>query len=126
MTTQRKLTKGAALLAIAFGLLTIMSGGTALFGAVDMGAVVPFVLWFNFLAGFAYVAGGILLWKGSRWSFLVALAILLATVMTFAAFGWSAASGTPFEMRTVVAMTLRTGFWAAVCFVARRPLASMS
>ena len=44
MTTQQKLTKGAALLAIAFGLLTIMSGGTALFGTVDMGAVVPFVL----------------------------------------------------------------------------------
>ena len=91
MTTQQKLTKGAALLAIAFGLLTIMSGGTALFGTVDMGAVVPFVLWFNFLAGFAYVAGGILLWKGSRWSFPVALAILLANVMIFAAFGLRAA-----------------------------------
>ena len=44
---------GAA--AIAFGLVTLISGGSALFGLVDMGAVVPFVLWFNFLAGFAYV-----------------------------------------------------------------------
>jgi hypothetical protein len=29
-----------------------------------MGAVVPFVLWFNFLAALAYVVGGILLWRG--------------------------------------------------------------
>lgn len=85
MTTQRKPAKVAALLAIAFGLLTILSGGMALFGAVDMGAVVPFVLWFNFSAGFAYMVGGVLLWKRSRWSFPVALAILLATATTFAA-----------------------------------------
>ena len=45
----------AGVAAIAFGLLTLISGGSALFGLVDMGAVVPFVLWFNFLAGFAYV-----------------------------------------------------------------------
>ena len=45
----------AGVAAIAFGLLTLISGGSALFGLVDMGAVVAFVLWFNFLAGFAYV-----------------------------------------------------------------------
>ncbi|MCB5412136.1 hypothetical protein [Pseudogemmobacter faecipullorum] len=39
----------AGVAAIAFGLLTLISGGSALFGLVDMGAVVPFVLWFNFL-----------------------------------------------------------------------------
>ena len=54
-----RLTKTAAIVAIVFGALTIISGGRALFGGVDMGAVVPFVLWFNFLAGFAYVAAGL-------------------------------------------------------------------
>jgi len=42
----------AASVAIVFGALTIVAGGRALFGGADMGAVVPFVLWFNFCAGF--------------------------------------------------------------------------
>ncbi|MEZ5753214.1 MAG: hypothetical protein R3D90_00100 [Paracoccaceae bacterium] len=50
----------AGVAAITFGLLSLISGGSALFGAVDMGGVVPFVLRFNFIAGFAYVIGGLL------------------------------------------------------------------
>jgi len=45
----------AAVVALAFGALTVVSGG------MDMGAVVPFVLWFNFLAGFAYITAGLAL-----------------------------------------------------------------
>lgn len=108
---------GAA--AIAFGLLTVLSGGRALFGAVDMGAVVPFVLWFSFCAGFVYVLGGVLLLIRHRLALPVALAILIATIIVFAAFGWRIASGGAFEMRTVGAMTLRTLFWAAVLWAAR-------
>jgi hypothetical protein len=107
---------GAA--AAAFGLLTLVSGGTALMGAIDMGAVVPFVLWFNTLAGLAYVAGGVLLWRGHRLALPVALAILIATAAVFAAFGWRAASGGAYEMRTVGAMTLRTVFWAGMAWIA--------
>src|SRR3972149_6112930 len=48
--------------ALVFGAATIRSGGSVLFGdgAPAAGNVVGFVLWFNFLAGFAYVvaAGG--------------------------------------------------------------------
>lgn len=43
----------AAGLAIFFGVLTVISGATTLLGALDMGAVVPFVLWFNTGAGLA-------------------------------------------------------------------------
>jgi hypothetical protein len=103
-----------------FGVLTVVSGGTALRGVIDMGAVVPFVLWFNFLAGFAYVAGGILLWRRSRLALPVALAILIATTAIFVAFGWRVASGGAFEVRTVGAMTLRTAFWLAMVWVAWR------
>ncbi len=109
---------GAA--AIAFGLLTLISGGSALFGAVDMGAVVPFVLWFNFLAGFAYVIGGLLLMIGHRLALPVALTILIATATVFAVFGWRVFAGDAFEMRTVGAMTLRTFFWAAMVWVAMK------
>jgi len=110
----------AGVAAIAFGLLTLISGGSALFGLVDMGAVVPFVLWFNFLAGFAYVIGGLLLMIGHRLALPVALTILIATAMVFAVFGWRVFAGDAFEMRTVGAMTLRTLFWAAMVWVAMK------
>lgn len=110
----------AGVAAIAFGSLTLISGGSALFGAVDMGAVVPFVLWFNFLAGFAYVIGGLLLIIGHRLALPVALTILIATATVFAVFGWRVFAGDAFEMRTVGAMTLRTFFWAAMVWVAMK------
>ncbi|MBK5946031.1 hypothetical protein CCR83_06110 [Rhodobacter veldkampii DSM 11550] len=110
----------AGVAAIAFGSLTLISGGSALFGAVDMGAVVPFVLWFNFLAGFAYVIGGLLLMIGHRLALPVALTILIATATVFAVFGWRVFAGDAFEMRTVGAMTLRTLFWAAMVWVAMK------
>lgn len=113
--TGRHLAGGAA---VAFGLLTLASGGSALMGTVDMGAVVPFVLWFNFLAGFAYIAGGVLLWRGHHLALPVALAILIATATVFAAFGWRVATGGAYEPRTVGAMTLRTAFWAVTAWVA--------
>ncbi|MBK5946510.1 hypothetical protein CCR83_08730 [Rhodobacter veldkampii DSM 11550] len=110
----------AGVAAIAFGSLTLISGGSALFGAVDMGAVVPFVLWFNFLAGCAYVIGGLLLIIGHRLALPVALTILIATATVFAVFGWRVFAGDAFEMRTVGAMTLRTFFWAAMVWVAMK------
>jgi hypothetical protein len=55
-----------------FGALTIASGGRVLFvseaARVATGNYVPFVVWFNFLAGFAYVAAGVGLWLGRRGS----------------------------------------------------------
>jgi hypothetical protein len=113
-------------LAVAFGLLTVVSGGTALFGAVDMGAVVPFVLWFNFVAGLAYIVGGILLWRGHPGAFPVALAILVATAVVFAAFLWRVAAGGAYEMRTLGAMTLRTAFWAVIAWTAWKTLRKQS
>ena len=57
-----------SLVAVGFGLLTIKEGGTILFGdeaaRSAAGNYVPFVLWFNFAAGFAYVIAG------ARWSVL--------------------------------------------------------
>jgi hypothetical protein len=108
----------AAVLAIGFGLLTILSGGAALRGMAGMGAVVPFVLWFNFCAGFAYVLAGVLLWQDSRWAFPLALALFLTTAGVFAAFGLRVSQGGAFEMRTVWSMTLSSLFWAGMAWVA--------
>ncbi|KPQ01201.1 MAG: Protein of unknown function (DUF2627) [Rhodobacteraceae bacterium HLUCCA12] len=104
--------------AIAFGVLTVASGGTTLLGALDMGAVAPFVLWFNTVAGLLYVVAGIGLWLGLRWAFPLSLAIFAATLLVFAGFGLHVARGGAYEMRTVIAMALRTSVWGAIAFVA--------
>lgn len=87
-----------------------------------MGAVVPFVLWFNTLAGFAYIVAGLGLWQRRQWASPLSLAIFAATLLVFAAFGLHVARGGAFEMRTVFAMTLRSAVWGWIALVARRLL----
>jgi len=115
-----------SLVAIGFGLLTVKEGGAVLFGdgtvRTAAGNYVPFVLWFNFLAGFAYVAAGAGLWLQQRWAVWLAATIALATAITFAAFGAHVASGGAYELRTVVAMSVRTLVWAAIAAIAWRGL----
>ncbi|MCB2120945.1 MAG: hypothetical protein KDE18_16720 [Rhodobacteraceae bacterium] len=105
--------------AIVFGVLTIFSGGRTLLGSADMGTVVPFVLWFNTLAGLAYFVAGLGLWQGRQWASHLSLAIFAATLLVFAAFGLHVAQGGAFEMRTVFAMTLRSAVWGWIALVAR-------
>jgi hypothetical protein len=107
-----------AVVAIAFGLLTILSGGRALFGGADMGAVVPFVLWFNFLAGFGYVLAGLGLWYRTVWSAGLSICVALATAAVFATFLWQVWTGTAYEARTMGAMGLRLAIWAILSIVA--------
>jgi len=112
--------------AILFGLLTVKSGGQVLFGA-DVyrdaaGSYVPFVVWFNFLAGFAYLIAGVGILLGRHWSVHLSIAILLATVLAFAAFGVHVANGGAYEGRTVAAMALRCLVWAAIWPLARREM----
>jgi hypothetical protein len=115
-----------ALLAIGFGLLTLKEGGATLSGdsaaVTAAGNVVPFVLWFNFVAGFAYVAAGAGLWLRRRWAAWLALAIAATTALAFAALGVHVASGGAYEQRTVAAMTLRLLVWLAIAAFARRRL----
>jgi hypothetical protein len=106
--------------AIAFGVLAIFSGGRALLGSADMGAVVPFVLWLNTLAGLAYFVAGLGLWQGRRWAWPLSFAIFAATLLVFAAFGLHVARGGAFEMRTVFAMALRGAVWGWIAWVARQ------
>ena len=115
-----------SLVAVAFGLLTIREGGMVLFGDEAArraaGNYVPFVLWFNFLAGFAYVIAGAGLWLMQRWAVWLAVAITAATAFTFAAFGMHVYAGGAFEPRTVIAMSLRTLVWMTIAAIAWRAL----
>ncbi|MCW8957639.1 MAG: hypothetical protein OQK54_05135 [Gammaproteobacteria bacterium] len=113
-----------AIIAVAFGVLTIKSGGAVLFFEGEAreaaGDYVPFVLWFNFVAGFAYVAAGV--GFATRWSCAPRLAVLItvATLAVFAAFGIHVINGGAFEMRTVAAMSLRSFVWLTIAVLAWR------
>ncbi|MBL0311587.1 MAG: hypothetical protein IPP78_02500 [Holophagaceae bacterium] len=113
---------GLSLVAVGFGVLTLMEGGMTLSGndaAVKAaGNYVPFVLWFNFLAGFAYVIAGAGLWMQQRWAAWLAIAIAAATSITFVAFGVHVYSGGAYEQRTVIAMSLRTLVWVVIATIA--------
>jgi hypothetical protein len=115
---RRTLLRIAAIAALIFGLLTIRSGAGVLFGdpleVERAGAVVPFILWFNFAAGFVYVAASIGLWLLRRWAVWLAVAIAFATVIAFALFGIHVAQGGSYETRTMLAMAVRSSFWMVI------------
>jgi uncharacterized membrane protein len=110
--------------AILFGLATIISGGRVLFGDAAVrsaaGAVVPFVLWFNFAAGFAYVAAGLGLMARKDWAVWLSIVIAAATVLVFAAFGLHVWRGGAYELRTVAAMSMRSIVWISIAITASR------
>lgn len=120
MPTRTRSVTVAAIVAIVFGLLTIISGGRALFGGADMGAVVPFVLWFNFLAGFAYLGAGLGLWYRTGWAAGLSIFIALATAAVFVSFLWHVWTGASYEPRTMGAMGLRLAVWVVISIVAVR------
>lgn len=114
--------KVLAVLAIAFGLLTLKSGGEVLFidgtGRATAGNYVPFVLLVNFIMGFLYIVAGLGLWLQKGWAAWLAIIIVLITFVVFAALAWHINSGGLFEQRTIMAMTMRSGVWSLIAVVA--------
>ena len=126
MNTNSTRPRWAIILAIGagiFGLLTLKSGGEVLFvdgaGRQAAGNYVPYVLWFNFLAGFAYLAGalGLALWR--PWVAPLANAIAVLTVVVFIALGVHILMDGAYEARTVGAMVLRSLVWIGIAFALR-------
>ena len=118
------------LLAVGFGAATILEGGHVLFGGAaaraEAGQVVPFVLLFNFSAGFVYVVTGLAALLGRRGAVWLARALAVATLAVFAAFGLHVLLGGVFERRTVLAMTLRSAFWLVQAVALPRVLVGRS
>lgn len=112
----------ATAVAVLFGLLTIKSGGTVLFIDGEFreqaGNYVPFVVWFNFMAGFAYVTAGVGLWLRQRWAAGLAALIALATLTVFALFALHIFDGGSYEQRTVIAMSARSLVWLSIALFA--------
>jgi len=114
----------AAVIAVVFGLLTIKSGGSVLL--IDgearraAGNYVNFVVWFNFIAGFFYVATGVGIWLEKIWAPAAAISIAALTLLVFTIFGIHVVYGGAYEQRTVGAMTLRSVVWILIAFIIYR------
>lgn len=110
--------------AVLFGLLTIKSGGSVIFiDGVDRqgaGSYVPFVLWFNFIAGFAYVVAGIGLWMLKQWAARLSAFIVIMTLLIYALLGLYIIAGGEYEMRTIFAMCVRSLVWMFIAMIAFR------
>ena len=109
-----------------FGALTILSAGAVLFRPDSIRSVagdyVPFLVWFNFLAGIAYVIASLGAVVRKTWAVLLAFAIAGATAAVLLMVLVHIMTGGAFEWRTVFVLLLRTGLWLAVGILARRYL----
>lgn len=114
----------ASVVALIFGVMTLFSAGGVLFGPESTrdlaGAFVPFIVWFNFAAGVFYIIAAMGIWLKQDWAASLSLIIALATSLAALAFVFYINSGNAFEMRTVGALILRTGFWAGIFLAIRR------
>lgn len=109
-------------IAIAFGTLTIKSGGSVIFfdgpARLAAGNYVNFVVWFNFIAGFFYILAGLGFLFHKNWTQTLSIIIASATLLIFAAFGVHILMDGSYEMRTVIAMSLRSAIWLIFSFAA--------
>lgn len=112
-----------AAFALIFGLMTIISGGSVLFGPTEAqtwaGDFIGFIVWFNFLAGWAYVVAAIGLWGGKLWAARIAALIAIATAVVALGFLIVVLRGSPFEMRTAGALMFRIAVWVSIALVAK-------
>lgn len=124
LSTRPRWALAVSVLAGLFGVMSVVSGGMVLFvdgaGREAAGNYLPYVVWFNFLAGFAYVAAAAALFLWRAWVTPLAFAIALLTIAVFIAFGSHVLSGGAYEMRTIWALALRSLFWLAIAFAVRR------
>ncbi len=105
-----------AAVAFVFGVVTLFKAGSVLFGPQSardaVGNFVPFVLWFNFFAGFVYIGTAVHMWLDRGCAMRGAVVLTGATTIVALGFFWHISTGGAYEMQTVWALVLRIGFWA--------------
>ena len=102
------------LVAVLFGIVTLIAGGRVLAGA-DPGYIVfrPLLV-YNTTMGFAYMAAGIIMWRSLDRGRYAAAAIFLLNLVVYIAIVYLYTTGAPVAIDSVRAMTLRTGVWLAL------------
>ncbi len=112
----------AAIITVFFGIMTIKSGGSVIFidgeARQAAGHYVDFVLWFNFTAGFFYIAIGMGIWFQKIWALRSAILLAILNLLVFSAFGMHIYYGGDYEQRTIAAMSLRSAVWIIIALKA--------
>lgn len=110
-------------IAVLFGFLTLVEGGTVLFQdgpeRAAAGNYVPIVLWVNFLSGFVYIMAGVAIALSRHSGLILARALVVILLLLFGYFVVHILIGGAWEYRTLVAMTLRLGFWVVAALLVR-------
>ncbi len=100
-----------ALVALLFGLVTIVTGTRVLAGSDPGYPVYQPLLAYNVAMGFAYIAAGVLAWRSAQRGKRAALAIFVLNLVVLAAIAWLYSSGGAVALESVRAMILRTSVW---------------
>lgn len=110
-----RLQRASVVVALLFGLLTLIAGGRVLLLGADPGylVVMPLVL-FNTVMGAAYVATAVLLHRDLRLGRRAAGAIAILNLLALGSLLAYAGSGGAVAGESFAAMTLRTGVWAGI------------
>lgn len=119
--TQHTRHRIAALLALIIGLLSVKEGGSVLLGLSTKAYVVlPWLVWYNVILGFASVIAGIGLWTERPWAVRIAGAtivslhgLVLLILVVLYVFGIAVA------VASIMAMLFRTAVWAGIIFLAK-------
>ena len=113
-----------ALVAVLFGIATVVAGTRVLTGS-DPGYIVfrPLLI-FNTAMGFAYVAAGVIAWRSIDRGKVAAAAIFVANLLALGTVGYLYAAGNAVAKESVGAMTFRTVVWlvlfAGLAWLSRR------
>jgi hypothetical protein len=100
-----------ALVAVLFGILTIVAGARILGGADPGYTVFGPLLIYNTGMGVAYVAAGILAWRNPVSGRRAAGAIFLLNLLVLGAIAYLYTAGSAIAVESLGAMTLRTVVW---------------
>jgi len=100
-----------ALVAVLFGVVTIVAGTRVLLGFDPGYLVYRPLLTYNTVMGFAYLGAGVLAWVNLRRGQHAAAAIFVLNALMFAFVGYLYANGGGVAVESIRAMTLRTGVW---------------
>lgn len=103
-----------AVVAVAFGVATLVSGGRVL-GGSDPGYIVfrP-LLFYNTAMGVVYLASGVIAWRSVKRGKVAAAAIFVLNLLVFGVIGSLYATGSAVAIDSIRAMTFRTGVWLAL------------
>ena len=107
----RIMQKAVSLIAVMFGLATIITGTRVLTGS-DPGYIVflPLLL-YNTVMGFIYILAGVTMWINLRRGKHAAAAIFILNIFVFGIIGYLYTEGSSVAIDSIYAMTFRTTVW---------------